>query len=238
MHCLDLTLPTPAENLALDEALLLAAEAGQGGEVLRFWEQQQLAVVLGAGCKLSEDVDEVRCQADGVPILRRASGGGTVLLGPGCLCFTLMLAYDRSPLLREVPFSYVYILERVCAALHGLLPGIAPAGTSDLMSEGRKFSGNAQQRKRDFLLHHGTLLYDFPLERIGDYVCLPARQPKYRAGRSHLDFVCNLPATGEDLKHRLRAAWAISAETTAWPADAVRELVETKYATADWTRRR
>jgi lipoate-protein ligase A len=238
MHCLDHTLPTPAENLALDEALLLTAEAGQGGEVLRFWEQSNFAVVLGAGCKLGDDLDEARCLADGVPILRRSSGGGTVLLGPGCLCFSLVLAYERSPLLREVPFSYAYILERLREALTGLLPNIERAGTSDLMAAGRKFSGNAQQRKRHFLLHHGTLLYGFPLERISDYLRIPQRQPQYREGRSHGEFVCNLPVSGEELKHRLRAVWEAHEELTGWTADAVRELVETKYARPEWTRRR
>jgi len=235
---LDITLPTIAENLALDEALLLAAEAGQGGEVLRLWEQPSLAVVLGAGCKLAEDVDETRCQADGVPILRRSSGGGTVLLGPGCLCFSLVLAYERSPLLREVPFSYVFILERVREALSGLLPNIERAGISDLMARGFKLSGNAQQRKRHFLLHHGTLLYDISLERISAYLRIPQRQPDYRDGRSHGEFVCNLPVSGEELKRRLRAGWEVLEELADWPADAMRELVESKYARSEWTRRR
>ena len=238
MHCLDHTLPTPAENLALDEALLLTAEAGQGGEVLRLWEQPNFAVVVGAGCKLGDDVDEARCQADGVPILRRSSGGGTVLLGPGCLCFSLVLAYDRSPLLREVPFSYVYILERIREALTGLLPNVERAGTSDMMIAGQKFSGNAQQRKRNYLVHHGTLLYDFPLERISDYLRIPERQPQYREGRGHGEFVCNLPATAEELKRRLRATWDAHEETTSWPVESVGELVETKYTQPVWTRRR
>src|SRR5262245_25902420 len=110
MNLLDLTLPTLAENLALDEALLLEAGAGQRGELLRFWEWPSLAVVVGAGGKLAEDVDLARCEADHVPVMRRSSGGGTVLLGRGCLCFGLVLAYERSAALREIPFSYVYIL--------------------------------------------------------------------------------------------------------------------------------
>ena len=101
MHFLDLSLPTLEANLALDEALLLEADAGRGSEVLRFWEWPTPAVVLGSGCKLAEDVDEARCAADHVPIVRRSSGGGTVLLGAGCLCFSLVLAYERSPLLGE-----------------------------------------------------------------------------------------------------------------------------------------
>ena len=52
--------------------------------------------------RLAQDVDEAACQADGVPILRRSSGGGTVLLGRGCLLYSLVLSYDRSPALAEV----------------------------------------------------------------------------------------------------------------------------------------
>src|SRR5205823_1074606 len=96
MHFLDLTLPTLADNLALDEALLLEAEAGRAGEVLRLWEYPRPAVVLGAGCRIAEEVDVAACRADDVPIARRASGGGTVLLGSGCLCFSLVLAYARA----------------------------------------------------------------------------------------------------------------------------------------------
>src|SRR5437879_4103551 len=102
MHFLNLTLATLAENLALDEAMLLQAEAAASGEVLRIWEWPEPAVILGSGSRLAEDVDEATCQANRVPILRRASGGGTVLLNAGCLCYSLVLSYDRSPALREV----------------------------------------------------------------------------------------------------------------------------------------
>ena len=79
MRLLDLTLPDPAANLALDEALLLAAEEG-GAEVLRLWELPTLAVIVGSGGSVAIDVNVEACAADRVPILRRASGGG----GPGC----------------------------------------------------------------------------------------------------------------------------------------------------------
>src|SRR6266516_1021545 len=150
MQFLDLTLPSAVANLALDEALLLEAEAGHGGEVLRLWEWPSAAVVLGSGGVLREDVDEDACAADGVPVLRRSSGGGTVLLGRGCLLFSLVLAMDRSPALAAVRPSYGYILERLGEALADIVPGLGQAGISDLAAGGRKFSGNAQQRKRNF----------------------------------------------------------------------------------------
>ena len=150
--------PDLASNLALDEALLLGTEEG-GPEALRFWEWTGYAVVLGAGGKLAEDVDEPACRRDGVPILRRSSGGGTVLLGPGCLLFTLALSFDRDPALRDINASYRWILGRVIRALRPFADGeMRLEGVCDLATGGRKFSGNAQQRKRNSVLHHGTLL--------------------------------------------------------------------------------
>jgi lipoate-protein ligase A len=238
MLLLDVTLPMAAENLALDEALLLAAEAGAGFEALRLWEWPAPVVVLGAGGRLAEDVDEAACRADAVPILRRASGGGTVLLGAGCLCFSLVLGYTRDPALTEISSSYAYVLDRIVAALDGLLPGLERAGTSDLASAGRKVSGNAQQRKRTHLLHHGTLLYGFELSRVSRYLRLPAGQPEYRAQRDHAEFLMNLPTSAEELKSRLRAAWEAQTPLAELPSERVSKLVAEKYATPQWTHRR
>jgi lipoate-protein ligase A len=237
MRFLDLTLNTPAENLALDEALLLEAESG-GGEVLRMWEWPRPAVVLGSGCSLAEDVDENACNAEGVPILRRSSGGGTVLLGTGCLLYTLILKYDREPALAEIRSSYLSILERIGKSLETGVGRIEPAGISDLAIDGRKFSGNSQQRKRSFLLHHGTLLYAFDLSLIPRYLREPARQPAYRAKRDHGAFVRNVPLTSDELKRRLVAAWQAEEITNVWPEQLVRELVASKFASLDWIRRR
>jgi lipoate---protein ligase len=237
MRFLPLTLPTPAANLALDEALLLRAEADEGGEVLRFWEQSSLAVVLGAGCRLDDDVDEAACRADGVPILRRSSGGGTVLLGVGCLLYTLILDAERAPELAGIRSSYAYILARVAAALPEL-KGVEPAGISDLAAAGRKFSGNAQQRKRRFLLHHGTLLYAFDLGLVGRYLRPPPRQPEYRAGRDHAAFLRNIETPRDGIERRLRAAWGAETVDCEWPMERVNQLVAEKYSTEEWLRRR
>jgi lipoate---protein ligase len=234
MLYLDLTLPDAADNLALDEALLLQAESGEGGEVLRMWEYPRPVVVLGAGCNWAEEVYEASCTADAVPILRRSSGGGTVLLGRGCLLYSVVLRYDRSPRLDEIGSSYAYILERISV----VFPGLAPAGTSDLAVGGRKCSGNAQQRKRSHLLHHGTLLYDFDTALVSRYLRPPPRQPEYRGGREHAAFLGNLPLLGDELKHRLRDVWQAQPQGEAYPDELVQQLTAEKYSRAEWNRRR
>jgi lipoate---protein ligase len=236
MQLLDLTLPDPAENLALDEALLLAAEEA-GGEVLRFWELPVPAVVVGAGGSVAIDVNVAACDADRVPVLRRASGGGTVVIGPSCLCFSLVLSYDRAPGLEDIRASSQYVLGRVCNALRPVVAA-TPEGTSDLAVNGVKISGNAQQRKRTHFLHHGTLLCGFDLGLIPKYLNVPERQPDYRRDRPHAEFVANLPATVAEAKRLLIQEWQAEGEYAPVPWDAVRHLMAEKYSRDEWNRRR
>jgi lipoate---protein ligase len=237
MLLLDQTLPTLAENLALDEALLLNAEAG-GPEVLRFWQWPTYAVVLGAGGRIADDVHEERCQSDGIPLTRRGSGGGTVLLGPGCLLYSVVLAYDRDRALAQIVPSYHYVLGRIVAGLCAVSPDLELRGSSDVAELERKVSGNAQQRKRSHLLQHGTLLYDFDVERVADYLKAPPRQPAYRHARSHRVFLTNLPADSATLRRSLRTAWSADVEMVNPPAELVRQLVAEKYGREEWVRRR
>jgi lipoate-protein ligase A len=238
MTLLDLTLPDPAENLALDEALLLTAEAGSGSEVLRFWESPTYAVVVGAGGSVAIDVNVAACEADSVPILRRASGGGTVVIGPGCLCFAVVLSVDRDPAIGMLPSSARYVMSRALEVVRPFAPGATIEAISDLAADGRKFSGSAQQRKRRFILHHSTLLCRFDLDRLARYLNPPERQPTYRQGRPHQDFVTTLPADTMTVKERLIAAWQPEGEYGPIPAETVQALVAEKYGRDEWIRRR
>jgi len=237
MRLLDLTLPTAAENLALDEALLVAAEEGSGGAVLRFWENPGVAVVLGAGGSVALDVNVPACEAGGVPILRRASGGGTVLVGPGCLCFSLVLAYASAPGLHDITASNRYVLGRVRNALWPVVSATME-GTSDLAANGVKFSGNAQQRKREHFLHHGTLLCGFDLALMAKYLNTPERQPDYRRDRPHEEFVMNLPVPAAELKRLLAAEWQAESEYGPLPWGTAQALLAEKYSRDEWHRRR
>jgi lipoate-protein ligase A len=237
MHLLDLTLADAAANLALDEALLLAAEEADGPEVLRFWELPSYAVVVGAGGSVAIDVNVAACAAEGVPILRRASGGGTVVIGPGCLCFSLVLAYDSAPGLADIRASNRYVLDRVANAL---LPLVAARfeGTSDLAVNGVKVSGNSQQRKRRHFLHHGTILCGFAVERLAKYLHAPERQPEYRRNRPHAEFVGNLPATTAAVKRLLAEEFRPEGAYGTAPEEVTRRLVSERYEREEWNLRR
>ena len=95
MQLVDYPTKTPEENIALDELLLQKAESGEIGEVARFWESEEDFVVLGRAGKVNEECFLKKCHNEGVKIIRRASGGGTVLQGKVSLNYTLILSYSR-----------------------------------------------------------------------------------------------------------------------------------------------
>lgn len=236
MKYLDLTLPTPAENLALDEALLNQAEQGDCPEVLRFWSPAEYFVVLGYANRAAREVQLEACQAAGVPVLRRCSGGGTVLQGPGCLNYTLVLRIREDGPLAAITSANRWILEHHQHALSALLgQPVAIQGQTDLTLGEVKFSGNAQRRLRHHLLFHGTFLVGMNLARVEQFLPLPSRAPAYRAGRGHREFLTNLAVREADMKTTLRAVWKADEVFTDPPVTKARQLALEKYATAEWT---
>lgn len=237
MQYLDLTLPTPAENLACDEALLDACEAG-GPEVLRFWEAPTHFVVLGYANRVATEVKFAECRARGLPVCRRITGGGTVLQGPGCLNYSAILRIREEGPTASIPQTNLWIMNRHAAALTALLgQPVRRRGDTDLALADRKFSGNAQRRGRRALLFHGAFLIDLDLALLDALLPLPSREPDYRAGRSHGDFVMNLALDRGRLKSALRRVWETRERLTDWPAARTEELTQTKYCRDEWNHR-
>jgi lipoate-protein ligase A len=238
MHLLDHSFGTPEHNLACDEALLDDAESGAGGETLRFWEPPQPFVVLGHSNRISLEVDQRACERRGIPVLRRCSGGGTVLQAPGCLNYALILRGDRAPDLANVARANAFIMARHRDALAALLGlPVRVEGVTDLAIAGRKVSGNAQRRKRHFLLFHGTFLLRMDLALVEQVLPLPSRQPDYRNHRHHRDFLRNLPVSAEAMKQCLVTCWNAERTPTSPPRNRIEHLVTTRYSQRAWTRK-
>ena len=239
MRYLDLTLPTPAENLALDEALLEQAErTGQPRETLRLWEPTEPMVVVGRSSRIDAEVHRDGCARRGIPILRRSSGGAAIVTGPGCLMYALVLSYQLRPQLRLIDHAHQFVLRTIASALRPLAPEVTCRGTSDLAVGDLKFSGNSVRCKRDHFLYHGTILYDFPLDLIDACLPLPPRQPDYRAGRPHRSFVTNLPLPVALIRSALVTAWDAAQPYTDWPRAATGRLVAEKCNSPKWNERR
>lgn len=185
----------PREAVALDELLLDKAVAGQMCDCLRLWTTERTFVVMGRGGRAGAECHGEACARDGVEILRRSSGGGTVLLAPGGLHYAVVLPSARlDSRLEDVKESYRWILGRMARGFqaHGL--GVQIQCCADLALGEFKISGNAQLRRRRKLLHHGTLLCEgFDLDLVGKYLRHPPREPRYRGGRPHEQFMTRLP---------------------------------------------
>ena len=141
MKLLDLTLPSPVENLACDEALLDWCENGKGEEVLRFWEPREHFVVVGYANKIANEVNVAACEKRDIPILRRCSGGGTVLQGPGCLNYALVLRITDDGPLRNISSANQFIMERNRAAIESLFRtfNLQPLGAAKPGGDGSSF---------------------------------------------------------------------------------------------------
>lgn len=234
----ELTLPTPAENLALDEALLDDAEEnGRHDTILRLWESPQAMVVIGRSSKIAVEANLDVCRAANVPVLRRSSGGAAIVAGPGCLMYAVILSRERFADIEQVQVANALVLGRIAAGLRTLLPQIELNGNSDLTLDGRKFSGNSLRVKRTHTLYHGTMLYDFPLSSVGELLGTPPRQPEYRAGRTHGEFICNLPLTREQLVAAVGGAWPDAVPPGDWPRERTAALVAEKYGRQEWHER-
>ncbi len=241
MKYLDLTLSSPAENLACDEALLDGCEETGADEVLRFWESPEHFVVVGYANKIASEVNVAACDANQIPILRRCTGGGTVLQGQGCLNYSLILKIQNHPPLQSITGANQFILKRNQLALQPLVPHeIELCGQTDLaiahslspIAYRQKFSGNSQRRKKDYLLFHGTFLHSFDLPSIGKFLAMPTQEPDYRQGRPHHDFVTNLKLTPGHIKAAMREIWGATEPLDNLPE--VNGLVAKKYSTREW----
>jgi lipoate-protein ligase A len=256
---------TSEQNLACDEALLEACNAGETGEVLRFWESPDSFVVVGYGQSIGREVDSAACRERGIPILRRSSGGGTVLQGPGCLNYSLILRIRKHDGCRTITSTNDFIMQRHRAvmarlaaslnpapALPETLPRVAAAGSkagepivslieiqgvTDLTWRGRKFSGNAQRRRQHALLFHGTFLLHLDLTLVDALLPHPSRQPGYRQNRRHSDFLTNLPVSAKAVKTALIQAWAATDGTAELPTAAMERLIAEQYGNPAWTDR-
>ena len=233
MKYLDLTLATPAENLACDEAILDFCEETDGLEVLRIWEPTEYFVVVGYANKVEVEVNARVCREKNIPILRRCSGGGTVVQGCGCLNYSLILNFAGNNSLETITRANAFIMGKHRDLLGTFLKSdVSIKGHTDLVIGGRKFSGNAQRRKKKFLLFHGTFLLDFKIHLIEELLRLPSQEPCYRERRAHLDFLMNLHQPAAELKRILKSGWNATENLTSVPDFS--QLVQAKYTRDEW----
>jgi lipoate---protein ligase len=236
MNYLNLTFADDAANLACDEALLELLEEGHIADgCLRVWQPENYFVVLGHANRLCAELNIETCKENHIAILRRISGGGAVLQGPGCLNYSLVLD-SRNSSFRNIGATFDHVLRRHCRLFQALCGAKAQVeGISDLAVAGRKFSGNSQYRKSRFVLVHGTVLLNLDLRWIEWCLRMPSKQPDYRRKRSHIEFVTNLNIDMAGVIAGLRETWQARDVLHEIPLPRIHALVGERYGNPAWS---
>ena len=167
------------------------------------WQPGGLCIVLGQSNQLAQSVYIEQAAADNVPVYKRPSGGETVVLSPGTLVLSILKRGDglRSPRLYFNAYN-----EKIMHALRGLgVKNLSANGISDICIGNQKILGSSIYRNKDRVLYHGVLNRAESVDIIERYLKHPLREPEYRDGRSHKDFVTSLAQqgyqfTGEEIR--------------------------------------
>ncbi|KAL2652208.1 hypothetical protein R1flu_020336 [Riccia fluitans] len=148
------------------------------------------SIVMGISGKPEKLLEVERVVKDGVPVIKRFSGGGTVIFDEGTLFVTLICSQSALPRLELYPRQILSWTEQLYVPVFEKAHGFK-LREHDYVFNDRKFGGNAQSITKNRWLHHTSFLWDFADSRMG-YLKLPERAPAYREGRNHRDFICRL----------------------------------------------
>lgn len=203
------------ESYDLDESLLEATRSRDCIQ-LQLYRYPETAVVLGRGGKPSIELNLPNCIADGVRIRRRRGGGCSVVLDPGNLIFSVAFPL---PGLGGIHDAYDRVTGWLIRGLSECgIPGVRREGVTDLALNGLKVGGGCIYRKRGLLFYSTTLLFDPDIDKIERYLLHPPREPDYRRGRTHSEFVTSLVNVAdsrgiEEFKQRLEDSLLLAALT-------------------------
>jgi len=163
---------TAFENMAIDHVLLEGCHKETAANTIRFYRWNPSAVSIGRFQYLEDEVDVEACRKLNVDIVRRLSSGGAVYHDfEGELTYSIICRTDDT----QLPTDVVETYQHLC---NGLIVGFNRLGVSAKFSPGtdnfcpnlyvkkRKISGNAQSRRGNSLLQHGTVLRTLDINKM------------------------------------------------------------------------
>lgn len=177
-----------------------------GDKVSIIWEPQHLCIILGQSNNIADSVKLETAQADNIPIYKRPSGGETVVLSPKTLVIS---AIKRGEPLKSPRLYFKEYNQKIIHALAQLgVKDLGQKGISDICIGNKKILGSSIYRNKDVVLYHAVLNRAENVHTIEHYLKHPPREPEYRKGRSHSEFVTSLHEkgynfTGPQLKEAL-----------------------------------
>lgn len=181
--------PLETRPYACDDDLI-EATLGDGQPRARAYAWPDVAVVIGRGGHQELELDTAAISADRVPLYRRRGGGCAVVLDPGNAVVSLTLPL---PGIGGITSAFAAISAFLAGALERLeIHGVKQLGVSDLVLGDRKIGGSCIYRTRGLLYYSTTLLVNPDLDLVDRYLPHPPREPAYRRGRPHREFMGSL----------------------------------------------
>lgn len=173
----------------------------EDGPALRVWIPQSPLLVLG----YSQDAETELCtdtaREDGVPVYRRRGGGGAVYLDSGCVCVAWRIPKRDGLGIHDYFGMGNGVVARALRDAFGIQS--TARGISDLAvttaNGPRKILGSSLHMPRGHALYLASLLVATPVGSLDRYLRHPSREPDYRNGRGHADFVVNLSELDADI---------------------------------------
>jgi len=166
-----------AENMAIDRAILVAHSKGLVPPTVRFYGWKPAAISLGYFQQLQEEVDLDACNNFGVEYVRRITGGGAVFHEDE-LTYSIIVTEKHPKISKNILESYGTICGAVMNGLTHLDINSQYAPINDILVAGKKISGNAQTRKQQTVLQHGTILMDVDVEKMFALLKVPNEKIK------------------------------------------------------------
>ncbi|MFX0068562.1 MAG: biotin/lipoate A/B protein ligase family protein [Promethearchaeota archaeon] len=159
---IDLEVLSGPMTMAIDEAILRLATLGESPPTLRLYRWNPSAVSIGYFQSIHEEVDLEICKKLEVDVVRRITGGGAVYHDyDGEITYSIIVKEDNPKIPTDIMESYELLCQGIVGGLKNLGMNAEFKPINDIIVNGRKISGNAQTRRQNVLLQHGTILVDF-----------------------------------------------------------------------------
>ena len=158
------------------------------------WIPETCFVVLGASNNAEDALFVDKTFEDNIQVIKRPSGGQTVMLTPKNLIISVAF-HDSANIQPKHIFEQINTLIILSLEKYGV-NNLTTRGISDIAIDGRKILGSSIYRSKDSLLYHAVLNISEPASTFEKYLKHPTKEPDYRQGRKHSDFVTSLHESG------------------------------------------
>ncbi|AJF60974.1 TPA: lipoate--protein ligase family protein [Candidatus Woesearchaeota archaeon] len=228
-------------NMAIDEAV--SESVAEGGEpTIRFYRWLPSAVSIGYFQSMDDVVDARKCRKLGISIVRRRTGGGAVYHShDGEITYSVIGPVGMFP--KNIIESYKEICGWVVKGLKNIGIDAQFVPINDIVVGNKKISGNAQTRRNNVLLQHGTILYDVDVKRMFTVLKIPDEKIRDKIIKSVEERVTRVidykKVTREDTYNALLKGFTEGkefsfGELAEEEIKRARQLVEEKYSTREW----